>query len=218
MSQRLPKHGFRSNRFNTAQPLETINLGKIAYFIQKGVLDPSQPISMKVLFDTGVLTSIKHGVKILGQGADKLTTVSQQLGEPIRLEASDATEGAIAAISSTGGSIEMTYRTPLLLRYYLKPHKFPEYTELKTPMPSPKRVKKLERLRAKGLDVSYPDAPWFTYHREQLAAEAEATKQRIATAAHADLLPKYPADRSEGASADRPRIERKQLFTVHKYL
>lgn len=140
------------------------------------------------------------------------------MGEPIRLEASDATEGAVAAISSTGGSIEMTYRTPLLLRHYLKPHKFPEYTELKSPMPSPKRVKKLEKLRAKGLEVSYPDAPWFTYQREQLEAEAEAAKKRIATAAYADLLPEYPADRSEGASADKPRVQREQLISVHKYL
>ena len=60
----------------------------------------------------------------------------------------------------------MQYRTPLLLRSYLKPHKFPEYMDLKTPMPSPKRVKKLEKLRDKGIEVEYPDAPWFTYNKE----------------------------------------------------
>jgi len=63
----------------------------------------------------------------------------------------------------------MIYRTPLLMRLYLKPHKFGEYEDLKSPMPSPKKVKKLEKLKTKGIDVSYPDAPWFTYNKEQLA-------------------------------------------------
>jgi len=35
-------------------------------------------------------------------------------------------------------------------------------------MPSPKKVKKLEKLREKGLKVNYPDAPWFTYNQEAL--------------------------------------------------
>ena len=60
----------------------------------------------------------------------------------------------------------MIYRTPLILRQFLKPHKFAEYNEYKTPMPSPKRVKKLEKLKDKGIEVEYPDAPWFTYNKE----------------------------------------------------
>jgi ribosomal protein L15 len=51
MSKRFPKRGFRINKFNTMVDLEHINLGKIAYFIQKGQLDPLQTISMKILFD-----------------------------------------------------------------------------------------------------------------------------------------------------------------------
>jgi len=42
---------------------------------------------MKALFEAGVLSKIRHGVKILGAGADKLVA----LGKPISLEASDAT-------------------------------------------------------------------------------------------------------------------------------
>jgi hypothetical protein len=49
------------------------------------------------------------------------------LGVPIQIECSDATERAVEAINETGGKVSMTYRTPLLLRNYLKPHKFPEY-------------------------------------------------------------------------------------------
>lgn len=94
MSLRFPKRGFRKARFNTHYELEQINLGRIAYFIQKGKLDPSEPITMKVLHDTGVITKIEHGVKILGAGADKLL----RLGVSINLEASDATAKAIEAI------------------------------------------------------------------------------------------------------------------------
>ena len=69
MSTRFPKRGFRANRFNTFEPLEQLNLGKIAYFIQKGVLDPTETITMKTLVEAGICTKIKHGVKLLGQGS-----------------------------------------------------------------------------------------------------------------------------------------------------
>ena len=62
----FPKRGFRANRFNTLESLESINLGKLAYFIQKGQLDPKETIYMKVLFETGIITKIKNGVKVLG--------------------------------------------------------------------------------------------------------------------------------------------------------
>jgi hypothetical protein len=109
------------------------------------------------------VNKINHGVKILGQGSQKLTA----MGVPITLEASDATERAIDACKGTGGTIKMVYRTPLIMRQYLKPHKFPEWQgDLKIPMPSPKVVKKLEKLREKGLDVQYPTAPWFSENAE----------------------------------------------------
>ena len=77
----------------------------------------------------------------------------------------------------------MVYRTPLIMRQYLKPHKFPEWKgELKTPMPAPKTVKKLEKLKEKGLEVVYPVAPWFTDNQEQLAREKSERERRIAEA------------------------------------
>jgi len=35
-------------------------------------------------------------------------------------------------------------------------------------MPPNKQIKKLERLKAKGIEVSYPDAPWFTDNFEAI--------------------------------------------------
>lgn len=85
-------------------------------------------------------------------------------------------------------------------------------------MPPPKRVKKLEMLRAKGIKVDYPTAPWFTNNVERHEKDAADRATKQANAQHADLLPKFPADRSEGISADIPRVERKGLFKKYKYL
>ena len=57
------------------------------------------------------------------------------------------TEGipVIDMIKEGGGSITVNYMTPLILRNHLKPHKFEAGKVLKVPMPSPKKVKKLEK-------------------------------------------------------------------------
>lgn len=72
-------------------------------------------------------------------------------------------------------------------------------------MPPPKKVKKLEKLRAKGIEVSYPSAPWFTDNVEHLDKEKQERSRRIKEAQHSDLLPEYPADRSP-RSEQRIRI------------
>lgn len=102
----------------------------------------------------------------------------------------------------------MVYRTPLIMRQYLKPHKFPEWKEdLKIPMPAPKVVKKLEKLREKGIDVTYPNAPWFSQNAEQIKIDQAERERRIAEAQNAQFLPQLPADRS--TKPDRVRVQRK---------
>lgn len=105
----------------------------------------------------------------------------------------------------------------MIMRYYLKRHRFPEWQQLKTPMPPPKEVMKLEALKAKGLDVSYPKAPWFNDRQEALEAEAVEKKRKFDEAEHASFLPQYPADRSKGISEDKPRVQRKQLKRTYKF-
>jgi hypothetical protein len=73
----------------------------------------------------------------------------------------------------------MKYRTPLLMRYHIKPHRFPDYKTLKVPMPPPKKIKKLERLREKGIEVEYPRAPWYTDNVEKILAEEKDKEKRI---------------------------------------
>lgn len=120
---------------------------------------------MKSLVDGGVLSKInENGVKLLGKGSEKF----QALKQPITIEVSDASQGAIDTVKEFGGSIKVVYRTPMLLKKHLKPHKFSPYKELKTPMPPPKKVKKLESLKRKGLEVDYPAAPWYTDNVEKI--------------------------------------------------
>jgi len=133
---------------------------------------------MKDLQDSGCLTKINYGVKLLSRGSDKL----QQLGIPIRIEVSDASASALKVIKDKGGSVTMKYRTPLLMRYHLKPHKFGDHKTLKTPMPSPKALEKLEKIREKGINVEYPRAPWFTDNKDAILAEAAETENRIKNA------------------------------------
>ena len=71
MSLRFPKVGFRAHRFNKDDDLEQLNLGKLAYHIEKGHLDTSKPITFKTLIEAGVLSKIKNGVKLLGKGMEK---------------------------------------------------------------------------------------------------------------------------------------------------
>lgn len=203
----------RAKRFNNDKMLQGINLGRIAYFIEKGIIDHTQPITMKTLRDAGAVSKIKNGIKILASGAGKLTA----LGVPVHIEASDASELAIQTVGETGGQISVKYRTTLHLRYHLKPHKLAEYKDLKEPMPPPKMIKKLERQRSKGLIVEYPAAPWYTDNKQAVDNEPVEKAKRLANAQYAELLPKYPADRSEGVGKDRVWKEREALYSVSKY-
>jgi len=95
----------------------------------------------------------------------------------------------------------------------LKPHKFPEFKgTYKTPMPPPKMVKRLERIRAKGVEVEYPPAPWFTDNKEALDEEATERQRRMDEAPFAHLLPNFPAKRTPGMSTGKPRAQKKPLF------
>ena len=132
---------------------------------------------MKVLFESGIIPKIKNGVKILGRGGNFI----QSFGVPIYIEASDASKAAIESVQATGGKINVKYRTSLTMKFYLKRHKFAEYKNLKDPMPSPKKVRKLESLKRKGLEVEYPRAPWFTDNVEAIAKQKEEKQKRIDT-------------------------------------
>jgi len=185
-------------------------LGVLAYHIEKGHLDTEKPISYKSLVDAGVLSRVRNGVKLLGKGADKFMA----LKTPVSLEVNDASAEAIEAVKGTGGNLKVVYRTPLIMRSHLKPHKFHSYKQLKTPMPPPKKIKKLEILRRKGLEVEYPSAPWYTDNIEKIKQEFADKEDRIKNGENAQFLEHLPAKRLP--TPDRVRVERKRLFVPFK--
>lgn len=64
----------------------------------------------------------------------------------------------------------------------LKPHKFHKpFEQLKIPMPPPSKVLALEKLKDKGLEVEYPEAPWYTEYVAEKQAEADAAAKRKET-------------------------------------
>lgn len=98
------------------------------------------------------------------------------------------------------------------MRHHLKPHKFPSYVkELKVPMPPQKIVKKLEKLKEKGLEVEYPRAPWYNDNVDKIIDEQKQKEKRISEAQHAELLPVYPADRSKGVGSGKIKRQRTPL-------
>lgn len=207
LHKRFPKFGFSKDRFNNGHNFSQLNLGKLAYHIEKGHLDTSRTIQMKDLLEAGVVSKVGDGVKLLGKGQSKFAA----LGKSVSLEIADASEQAIEAVKGNGGSLSVQYRTPLLMRNHLKPHKFNDQRELKTPMPHNKAIKKMERLERKGLEVSYPSAPWFTDNKEAIMEERAEKQRRIREGEHHELLPKFPMPRTRGMSADKPRVGREDL-------
>ncbi|TKY89448.1 hypothetical protein EX895_001979 [Sporisorium graminicola] len=114
LTRRYPKRGFNNVH---GQTFVAVNLDKIQHWINRGLLDPSRPITAKELYETRCIHSLKDGVKILGEGAPHLES-------PVNLVVSRASQSAISAIEAAGGSVECRYYTPLSLRALVKPHKF----------------------------------------------------------------------------------------------
>jgi len=127
------------------------NLGRLMYFVKRGRLDASKTITVKDLYDAKCIKKIDFGVKILSKGAEEVNI-------PLKLEVSDASGSAIETVKKFGGSIEISWKSKLKMREYLKPHHFP--LPLAEPMPHARIVNKLESLRDKGCKVTYNKPKW----------------------------------------------------------
>lgn len=81
ISLRFPKKGFKNP--NSVE-WTNLNLYHLQESIKKGILDTNEIITMKKLRDTGIVgKKIKHGIKILGHGADKFLIPNLHLQEII---------------------------------------------------------------------------------------------------------------------------------------
>ncbi|MGI6244975.1 MAG: 50S ribosomal protein L15 [Pseudochelatococcus sp.] len=91
--RRLPKRGF-NNIF--ALHFNEVNVGRIQDAIEAGKLDAAQVITNEVLLEAGIVSKLRDGVRILGQG---------ELKAKVSFAVAGASKPALAAIEKAGGSV-----------------------------------------------------------------------------------------------------------------
>lgn len=113
----VPKRGFKNVQHGT--PMVPLNIGTLQNYIDMGRLDASQLITAKHVMDAGFgkPSSIKHGIKLLADGKERLK-------QPLRIHISRASTVAIEAIESRGGQVTCMHYNQLALRQLLRPQKF----------------------------------------------------------------------------------------------
>jgi large subunit ribosomal protein L15 len=94
--RRLPKRGFTNIH---GARFSEIGLSRLQEAVDKKVLDASKPITEAVLKESGVITHLRDGVRVLGGG---------EIKAKITLEVAGATASAVAAIEAAGGTITLT--------------------------------------------------------------------------------------------------------------
>lgn len=124
----LPKRGFTNKRHKT--DMLPVNLGTLQDYVDMGRLPTDRVLTLRDLCDAGICTpsSIKHGVKLLAKGKERLTT-------PLQLEISRASQEAIEAMEQVGGEVTTVHYNRLALRALLKPEKFQMLPKFARPPP-----------------------------------------------------------------------------------
>ena len=95
LHRRLPKHGF-NNIFRKEYSI--IGLDIIQNAIDSGKIDHKKPINATVLKENGVITRVKDGIKLLGNGSIK---------SEIDIEVAAASASAKKAIEKVNGKISI---------------------------------------------------------------------------------------------------------------
>lgn len=87
---RLPKRGFNNAAFR--EEYVVVNVGRLAQFASGEVVTPER------LVESGIIKSVRDGVKILGEG---------ELGVALTVRAHGFSKSAIAKIEAAGGKAEV---------------------------------------------------------------------------------------------------------------
>jgi large subunit ribosomal protein L15 len=121
LKKRIPKYGEWSNSLFRLD-YQTVSIARLLYFVDRGLLDPTQQITMKHMHDVGVLRAAYPGVKLLSDGGEWLHNNEHAVA--LDLEVSRASEKAVEMIEDVGGKVDTLYLNRLGFRAYLKPEKF----------------------------------------------------------------------------------------------
>lgn len=149
---RIPKWGM--NRTPFQKPLDPLNFSRLYYYIEKGRIDTNKPITIRDIFEAGVFSRIKHGIKLLSRGLEKID-------RPLHFEVTDASKSAIDAVNAKGGSVKLIYKTDAQVAYHIKPYKF-DLPMRETAMPAPKKAIKLKEKEKLGAKVVYIKPDWLS--------------------------------------------------------
>ena len=66
--RRLPKRGFNNP---TRKEVETVNIAVLEDFIERKRIDAKKTITQEILLEAGLVSNLKHGVKLLNKGEVK---------------------------------------------------------------------------------------------------------------------------------------------------
>ena len=93
--RRLPKRGFH-NPFKKRFAL--VNTGRLQSAIDAGKIDPAKPIDGAALKESGVVTKLRDGVRLLAKG---------ELKTKVSLSVAGASKAAIEMVEKAGGSVDV---------------------------------------------------------------------------------------------------------------
>jgi len=108
--------------------MNELNLHRLQEWIDQGRLNPEEVISIRDIHMSNVCGKVKHGVKLLAKGKEKLKV-------PITIEVSRVSKEAVEAIEAAGGRVTSVYYNRLGLRAHLMPHKFERIPRRARPSP-----------------------------------------------------------------------------------
>lgn len=92
--------------------MSEVNLDQIQAWIDQGRLDSTKQITPKELIESGLVGTVKDGVKVLSRGAETLK-------QPIDVMVSRVSAQAITAIEGKGGKVLTRYYTRLAIKRLL---------------------------------------------------------------------------------------------------
>ncbi|TNY18805.1 ribosomal protein L18e/L15P [Rhodotorula diobovata] len=115
LTRAFPKRGFTNPNQEALVPL---NLERLQHWIDRGLIDPSRPITMRELYETRCVHGVQDGVKLLGDGAEHFKTPN------VQIVVSKASQSAIAAVEKLGGTLVARYENRLTLRALIRPESF----------------------------------------------------------------------------------------------
>lgn len=93
--------------------MSEVNLDRLQAFIDAGRIDASKPITPIELVQSGLVGTVRDGIKILARGKEGLRT-------PVNLLVSRASAGAIDAIEAVGGTVTTRYFTKQSIKWLLE--------------------------------------------------------------------------------------------------